>query len=318
MTRLGNTTAAATVLVAAAVFLSAPARAGSAGLDATPPSGAVGGVGSPAAGTLQLLLWASDTGLGLANAEASLDEHTTFVRLGSGACPEHPSGGEPPPGAECPESVAGVPLSLDTRTVADGPHRLLVRVTDAAGNTATLVDRTIVVRNAATVTGTSATATIGIDGLGPGGSSGGGRPPSPPGKGHGRCRAPKLKMRLARKPLWRTRPRHVPVLRFGRRYPFRGRLTCLVSGRRVSAPDGTAVGVFYRVWRRSFDRHRGPVRAVRRGTIKVRRGRLGVKLGFRSGRTILFRYRAPDGETARASLRIAIPPRTRRPPWGPR
>ena len=65
-----------------------------------------------------------------------------------------------------------------------------------------------------------------------------------------RCRAPHLTMRLAKRPLWHTRPRHVPVLRYGR--------------------------------------------------------------------TVLFRYHGPRKELAKAKLRLAISPRTRKPPWGPR
>jgi hypothetical protein len=326
MTRLGNTTAAATALVAAAVFLlPAAARPSVAlgALDTTSPGGSVGGVRNPASGTLELRLYAYDVGSGLANAGASLDGGASaFVRLGSGACPERPApGSEPPPGAECPESVSGVPLSLDTRSVADGARRLRVRVTDGAGNTATLVDQEIVVRNAVTPGGTQATVSVGVtsQSIGSPLEEGGGSRPSPPGKGVG-CRRPKLKMRLARKPLWRTLPKHVPVLWFGRRYPFKGKLTCLAPSRkRVAAPKGTRVGVYYRVWHRSFKRPRGPVRYIRLRKIKVgKKGRLKVSLGFRSGRTILFRYLALDGEIAKAKLRLAVPPKSRRPPWGPR
>ncbi len=308
MTRLGSTTAAATVLVAAAVFF-LPASDALGVLDSTPPTGAVAGVRSPAAGTLGLLLYATDTGLGLAGAEASLDERTpTFVRLGGASCPEHPS--------DCPKTVSAIPLSVDTRPEPDGPHQLRVRVTDAAGNTATLVDRAIVVRNAATVTGGIATVRLGITA----GRSGGGGVPGSASRRRRRsapCRSPQLKMRLARKPLWRTRPGRLPVLRFGLRHPYRGRLTCRLSGRRVSAPNGTAVQVIYRIWRRTtFKRRKGPVRRVRKGAIGVRGGRLGVRLGFPTGRTIIFRYRSPNGELARAKLRIAVarpdPPRRRR------
>jgi hypothetical protein len=313
ITRKSTTAAVATALVAAAVFLS-PTPAGSAALDTTPPSGAVGGLGSPASGTLRLLLYASDSGFGLANGEAKLDEQTTFVRLGTGACPEHPSGEEPPAGAECPESVSAVPLAIDTTTVPEGIHRLRVAVTDAAANTATLLDRAIEVRNPLTPTGPSATLTLGLSG----GKEGAAPPPSPPGQGQGHCRAPRLRMHLARKPLWRTRPHRVAVLRYGRRYPYRGRLTCLYSGRRIAAPEGTPVGVYYRVWRRSFKRPTGPLRKLQRATLKVRNGRLAIKLAFRSGRTLIFRYRSPEGEPAKAKLRIAIPPRSRRAPWGPR
>jgi hypothetical protein len=127
-------------------------------------------------------------------------------------------------------------------------------------------------------------------------------------------------MHLARKPLWHTRPRHVPVLRYGRHYPYKGKLTCRApSGKRVPATKGTPVQVYYRVWHHSFKRPHGPVKYYKLRRIKVRRkGRLKVSLGFRSGRTILFRYNGPRGELAKAKLRLAVPPRTRKPPWGPR
>jgi hypothetical protein len=331
--------AAATTLVAtAALILLAPASAAE-GPDTTPPTGAVGGVRSPASGTLELRLYASDEGSGLANAEATLDgAPPAFVRLGSGSCPERPAPGtEPPPGA-CPESVSAVPLSLDTTAVADGERPLRVRVTDGAGNTATLVDRTIVVRNAPpTGIGTIATVTVGVASQSSGEEGN-------PGKGKGcekgkaceqgkggekgkglalkrrRCRAPHLTMRLAKKPLWRTRPHHVPVLRYGRRYPYAGKLTCrAASGKRFLAPKGTPVDVYFRVWHLSFKRYHGPVKFVHVRRTKVgKKGRLKTRLGFRSGRTVLFRYHGPLKELAKAKLRLAIPPRTRKPPWGPR
>jgi hypothetical protein len=310
MTRLRNTAAAATALVAAAAFLLlAPARAQSPP-DGSPPSGALAGLRSPASSTLQLLLYASDSGVGLANAEATLDDQSAFARLGTGSCPEHPSPGssaEPPPG-ECPASVSAVPLALDTGSVADGSHQLTVRVTDAAANTATLVDRTIAVRNAVPVTGSVASVTIGVASKSAGDSGGGG------GKGGGRppCRQPKLRMRLAQRPLWRTRPGRLPVLRFRRLHLYRGHLSCILDGKRVSAPDGARVEIFYRIWRRSFRKRRGPI-TVKKGAIGVRDGRLQVRLGFLSGRTIIFRYRSPGGGEARSKLRIAIartdPPR---------
>jgi hypothetical protein len=325
MMRLRNTTAAATVLVVAAVLLSLPVWAASAAEDpdSAPPTGAVAGVHNPASGTLELRLYASDSGWGLANAEATLDGQSAFARLGAGSCPEPPTpgGAEPPPGS-CPESVSAVPLTLDTTATSDGSHQLRVRVTDAAANAATLVDREIVVRNAPpSGLGPIATVTVGVSSQSPGEQhEGGGRPPSPPGGGHGRCRRPKLKMRLARKPLWRTRPHHVPVLRYGRFYPYKGKLTCLApSGKRVPAPRGTPVEVYYRVWHLSFKRPKGRVKYVRKATIKVhKKGRLAIKMRFKTGRTILFRYHGPYAELAKSKLRLAIPPATRKPPWGPR
>ena len=337
MKRLARIAAVATSLVAAAAFLlSAPGRplAAFGAVDATPPTGSVGGVRSPASGTLELVLNASDPGSGLAAAEASLDgAPPSFVRLGAGTCPELPApGSEPPLGAECPESVSGAALTLDTRAAPDGERSLRVRVTDGAGNTATLVDQAIVVRNAPpSGRGTTATVTVGI-------SSGDEGDSSHPGNGKGaekakgkkkgkglalkrrRCRAPHLRMRLARRPLWHTRPRHVPVLRYGRRYPYRGKLTCrAASGKRFLAPRGTPVDVYFRVWHLSFKRYHGPVKFSHVRRVKVgKKGRLKLRLGFRSGRTVLFRYHGPRKELARAKLRLAVPPRTRKPPWGPR
>jgi hypothetical protein len=343
-----NTRTTAAALTAAAVVLCLLVLAGAAAAlgaaDATPPTGSVSGLRSPAAGALELRIYASDEGSGLANAEAQLDgAPPAFVRLGSGECPERPAPGTEPPAGACPESVSKVPLALDTRAVADGERPLRVKVTDGAGNTATLLDRMIAVRNAPSAhTGPTATVTVGLsagegeesppdNGKGPGNGKGcengkacekgkGGE------KGKGlalkrkRCRAPHLVMHLAKKPLWHTRPRHVPVLWYGRRYPYRGKLTCRsASGKRFLAPRGTPVEVYFRVWHLSFKRRHGPVkfRHVRR--IKVgRKGRLNTRLGFKSGRTVLFRYHGPLRELAKAKLRLAIPPASRKAPWGPR
>jgi hypothetical protein len=301
-------TAAATALVAAAVLLlRGPARAAESP-DTTAPTGAVAGVRDPASGTLQLLLYATDAGAGLASAEATLDgDSASFAQLAG-------------------SSVSGVPLPVNTHAFSDGAHKLVVEVTDAAGNSAKVLDRPLTVSNIRPPSGPTATLTLGVAGGGSGGEEGEG--PSP-GKGQGgngqggngqRCRRPKLKMRLGRRPLWHTRPRYVPVLRYGGRYPFKGKLTCLAaSGKRVPAARGTRVDVYYRVWHHSFKRRRGPVKFFHLRKTKVRKkGRLKVNLGFRSGRTVLFRYRDPAGEKAKAKLRLAVPPRTRRAPWGPR
>ena len=57
--------------------------------DDTPPRGAVGGVSSPAVGTLGLSLFANDGGLGLASARATLDGALVAVAdLGGAACAE--------------------------------------------------------------------------------------------------------------------------------------------------------------------------------------------------------------------------------------
>ena len=288
-----NTAAAATALVAAAALLSvlAPASAEEPA-DTSAPTGAVTGARNPASGTLELRLYANDPGSGLARAEALVD--------GDRASSADLSG----------PSVKAVPLQLDTTAVPDGVHRLAVEVTDIAGNSASLLDREILVENSAPATGPVASVKIGVTNKAPnssgGGGKGGGKGKGPP------CNRPKLRMHLATRPLWRTRPGKLPVLRFRKRHLYRGRLICQAGGKRALAPDGAKVDIIYRIWQRSFRKRRGPIR-VRKGAIRVRHGRLGVRLGFLSGRTIVFRYRSPRGEVARKKLRIAIartdPPR---------
>jgi hypothetical protein len=83
-------------------------------------------------------------------ATAAAASAAAVVLLGAG--PEAPAAaGGPdttPPAGACPASVSGVPTDFDTRAVPDGSHRLTVRVTDAAANTATVLDREIAVQNA--------------------------------------------------------------------------------------------------------------------------------------------------------------------------
>jgi hypothetical protein len=291
-------------MVAAAVFLLRGEARAVEGSDTSAPTGGVVGVRDPASGTLELLLYANDAGTGLASAEASLDGNPVSSAQLAG------------------NSVSAVPLPVDTLAFADGPHQLVVKVTDAAGNSTELLDRGITVTNAVPATGPRASITVGVSGGEPTAEEGGGRgrTSSASGEGQGGCRRPKLKVHLTRRPLWYTRPRHVPVLRYGRHYPYKGNLTCLsASGKRIPAATGTRVKVYYRVWHRSFKRHHGPVKFYLLRKIKVRKkGLFKVSLGFRSGRTILFRYQSPGGELAKAKLRLAVPPRTRKPPWGPR
>ena len=318
--RLRSTITVAALVVAAVMFFPAavsPAAALGAP-DTTPPAGAVGGVRSPASGTLALRVDASDEGSGLASVEASLDGGPpVYVRLGAGSCPEHPApGSEAPAGAECPESVSGVPISLDTRAVADGERLLRVTVTDGAGNTATLLDEEIVVRNAApSGGGLVATVTVGVGGEGPGAGNKGNGNGSGNGEGGvlgsssgaGACLSPQLTMKLASKPLRyvKVKKRRVPLLRARRNYVYRGKLTCLLNGRRVSARIGTVLHVFYRIGRH-------PAKRSGRGTMTVhkatRKGNLTAILGYSytSSRTILFRYDPSKSVLVQVKIPIRI------------
>jgi hypothetical protein len=320
MMRAGNIAAAAITMIVAAVlatpcaWATVPAALSSTALvaqDSSPPTGAVGGVRSPmeAASTLNLMIDASDTAAGLASAQASIGGNTASVSL----CPFPASAGgavKASPGGECPESVSNVPLPIDVG--GEGSHVLLVTVTDAAGNTTTLVDQTIAVESPPPPG--SNTVTIGI-GSG-GGPPEGGRPEGgPPGGGKGGrggvlgafystvCRSPLLAMGLVSRPLRYAKvgKRRVPVLLARRHYVYRGRLTCLLNNHRVSAPTGTVVHVLDEVGRR--------ILKSGRGTMTVHKGALRAILGYTSARTIstiIFRYGPIDGELVQVKLPIEI------------
>jgi len=307
MTHLRNTTAAAIAVIAAAVLTvpraqaTVPVKLASATLgvsDSAPAAGTVGGVRNPVevGSTLSLTIDASDPSSGLVRAEAAIGGNTATVSL----CP---------PGGECPESVSNVSLSIGVG--GEGSHELRVSVTDAAGNTTTLVDRTIEVQSPAQ-SGPN-TITIGIGSQPPSSQPPGGQPPfsEPAGGVAGStasgaavtCRSPMLTMRLLSKPLRYTKvkKRLIPVLRARRNYTYRGRLTCLLGGRRVSAPTGTVVHVFYKVGRR-------PARRSGRGTMTVHKGNLTAILGYSytSARTIIFRYGPINGELVQVKIPIEI------------
>jgi len=311
MMRARNTAAAAITVIAAAAlatpcaWATAPATLLSTAPVAqysSPPTGAVSGVRSPmeAGSTLSLTIDASDTGSGLASAQASIDGNTASVSLCSA-----------PP---CPEVVSSVPLSVSVGGA--GSNELVVSVTDAAGNTGTLVERPIEVFSPAPPG--SNTVTIGIGNGGPP-SSGPPEPTETGGKGGnggkgGRgevsgasssnvCRSPLLAMRLVSRPLRyaMVKKRRIPVLRARRDYTYRGRLTCLLGGRRVSAPTGTVVHVLYKIGRH-------PARRSDRGTMTVHMGNLRAILGYNytSARTIIFRYGPINGELVQVKISIEI------------
>jgi hypothetical protein len=107
-------------------------------------------------------------------------------------------------------------------------------------------------------------------------------------------------MQLATRPL-RFR-RGVPVLRKGRRYAFKGRLTCRVDGRRRPAPRGTELEL----------RQVARGRTVTRRTLKVgRAGKLRVRITARTRRALVFRLRATGGKFVRVRIpvAVAVPPR---------
>jgi hypothetical protein len=123
------------------------------------------------------------------------------------------------------------------------------------------------------------------------GPNGPGGPTGP--SGTDGCRSPRLSMFLAQRPL--RIKRGVPVLAAGRKYRFRGRLTCLVEGRRKAAPRGTLVQVRDRRNGGSIER---PAARVKTG------GAVVVKLAHRRSCSVIFRVRGAGGHLV--SVRIPI------------
>lgn len=274
--------------------------------DGHAPRGAVGGIVTPASGTTTLSVRATDAGIGLARAEATVDGViVAAASLGGSGCadlsPDDPAI-DLPLGGGCPASVTDLQLPIPTPTIADGAHTLRVTVTDAAANSAVLADQPFTINNTPPERQSTALLTLGTPGTTPGGggtggsgSAGGGGSVSGAGGttsgGTGpSCAAPRLSMFLKDKPLRVTKG--VPVLRRNGRYRYTGALTCVVGGRRLHAPAGIQVSLSSTLGARTY----------RKSGIATRAGgALTAILAYPSSRLVEFRYMS-----ARVRIRIAI------------
>jgi hypothetical protein len=248
-----------------------------------PPQAAVGGRTSPIAGPLTLDVTATDD-VKLASTAVAVDG----VQVATASlCPVDSTTG-------CTHERAA--LAVDTTTYPDGIHRLVVTVSDAAGNVTTAVDQDFEIWNHRPTGSSTATLDIGSAPTAtpnagpPGGSKGGVQ-----GSSDSSCRSPKLSMFLDQKPLRVSKG--VPVLLKGKRYRFAGRLTCVIKGKRVSAPARSRIDILNIV--------KG--KTVRKGGATVRSaGKITLIVSYKSSRTIEFRYRAADGKTSKVRIKIRI------------
>ncbi|HEY6889329.1 MAG TPA: hypothetical protein VI300_16155, partial [Solirubrobacter sp.] len=105
--------------------------------DDLPPTFGVAQIPSYAAGVVNILVDARDSGIGLANVTATLGGvPMASIGLGLAFCSELSPGDatiDLPLNDDCP-TTKRIALPLDSTLVDDGTHRLEVTVTDAAGN----------------------------------------------------------------------------------------------------------------------------------------------------------------------------------------
>jgi len=274
----------------AALGLGLGVAAPAAHADQEAPRGAVGGLASPASGTLTLSVRATDAGDGLASAQARVDGAVVAAADLGGA-----------------ESVEDVGLTIATPLFGDGAHVLQVSVTDAAGNTATLVDQPVVFANTPLDRSSTAVLTLGSGDVaaGPaasgagGGGGGAGTVGGAGGTGSGgsrpACAAPRLSMFLKDKPL--RIAKGVPVLRRGGRYRFGGTLTCASGKGRVRAPSGIVVGLYNQIGKKTYKKSGVTTRAG---------GALSIILSYPTSRVLDFRYASLDGTSTRVRIRITV------------
>jgi hypothetical protein len=273
MKRFGSIGMAVGAALAALVLAQAARAAGDA------PTGAVGGMRSPASGTLTLDVLGRSGGAPLVSAAVVVDG----MQVAEGPLCD---------GAD-PCDVGEAKLPLDTTPFKDGVHHLVVAIADADGNVGDAADEDFQVTNTPTTYSNTATLTVGSGVPAPAGG-GSGSSGGVAGASAGSCTKPKLSMLLDQRPL-RIR-RGVPVLVAGKAYRFTGRLTCLIDGKRRSAPKRTRIDVRAIVHGRSVPKGRATVGSA---------GKIVFRLASPSSRTLEFRFTGLDGKVTRVRIKVA-------------
>jgi hypothetical protein len=194
-------------------------------------------------------------------------------------------------------------IAVDTTALPAGIYYRTVRVYDAAGNQTNLLqngDQEYEPFEVWHPVLGSPTQTLSI------GSSGVAEPqPSPntnPNSGgvggaqNSSCRSPRLSVSLDQKPLRISKG--VPVLQYGKRYRFEGRLTCVINGKRKSAPKRTRVEILNKVGKKTV---------TKPATKVADKGLVRISLKYPVGtRTLIFRSRNPDGQRSQVSIKIKV------------
>lgn len=272
--------------------------------DSVAPAQAVGAYRSPAAGDLVLDIAATDAGLGLDRSVAYV-EGGRYGRVqvadagfgGSNCSDMTPSASTTSLRADeqCPPN-GHASLTVHTTQFDDGDYTLIVDTYDIARNmTETKLD--LNVWNHPPIGSPTQVLTIGTSsptvlpgGGGPAGGAGG-----VAGASSSSCNSPKLSMFLAQKPL---RVSHgVPVLKYGKRYRFNGRLTCVIKGKRQSAPKRTRIDLQNKVGKKTVTKN---------GTTVRTKGKITMILAYKSSRTLIFKFTNTNGKVSQVKIKIRV------------
>jgi hypothetical protein len=269
--------------------------------DAQAPTFAVGGTRSPAAGTLSLDIHANDPGIGLNYAEAGI-EGTVLARsrFAAANCDDlSPDSAtvDLPLGNDCPH-VKQVGIDVATTGLPDGNYTLLVRVADWAGNVTEqrspveIANNVNLGTNTQTLSiGTSGSTTPNANANNNANNNNGGIL----GASSQNCKTPRLSFSLSQKPLRVSNG--VPVLQSGKRYRFNGRLTCVINGKRQSAPKRARIDILNKIGKKTY---------TKAGTTVRDKGKLTVILAYKSSRTITFRFTNSDGKRSTVSIKVKV------------
>lgn len=290
--------------------------------DPQPPSGAAvgglapgGNITSPdaahnAANTIDV--WANDNGSGLWKAELWVDGVLagTFNYVnedGSGAaCVNAVDTGQPLPlKNDCLHNYSDPKkgLSFDSTRWPDGKHTATVKIFDVSGGVSQpMTDAPFEITNHPDHGNPSANLNIGSGSTSQqnGSNNGNNGTGGVAGESETSCNSPRLSMELSQRPSKLSKG--VPVLVSGKRYRFRGKLTCLIGGKRRSAPVKTPVELFNTIGKHTYRKGGATVRA---------RGAITMILSYKSSRTLVFRYTNPDGRRSQVKLKIKVVKKSR-------
>jgi hypothetical protein len=292
--------------------------------DPSDPTASVGGIGNTISkpeidskkeigpgndGFTHVAVWANDNGAGLWYAELFVDgasagrvEYINDNDAG-GACVRALNAGTPLPLSNDCQHNGLKDIKLDSTQWPDGAHTLAVKLHDASGRVAdVLKDYKTSFLNHPDPGNKSANLSIG-SGNTPqqnGSNNGSNGTGGVAGASTTSCNSPRLSMELSQKPLKVSKG--VPVLVSGKRYRFRGKLTCLIGTKRRSAPARTPIELLNTIGKRTY----------RKGGATVRNeGAITLILSYKSSRTLVFRYTNPDGRRSQVKLKIKVVKKSR-------